>query len=57
MDALASMLDKVMNQPGETRQAMADKAIRHVRENFSKQAMCDKTLDVYREFIDRKAGG
>ena len=51
------MLDKVMNQPGETRQAMADKAIRHVRENFSKQAMCDKTLDVYREFIDRKAGG
>lgn len=57
VDALASMLEKVMNQPGEIRQAMADKAIKHVRENFSKQAMCDKTLDVYREFIDRKAGG
>ncbi len=53
--ALAETLDKILNRSADTRQAMAEKAIRHVRENFSKQAMCNKTLHVYREVLDRKA--
>jgi glycosyltransferase involved in cell wall biosynthesis len=57
VDALASKLDKVLRLSGDARKRLADKAIAHVRTNFSKQAMCDKTVDVYRELIDRKAGG
>ena len=57
VDALAETLDNVLNRPADTRQAMAKKAINHVRENFSKQAMCDKTLNVYREVLNTKAGG
>jgi len=54
---LTVMLEMVLNLSGEERQAMAKKAIAHVRENFSKQAMCDKTLNVYREVLDQKADG
>ncbi|NQV83106.1 MAG: glycosyltransferase family 4 protein [Rhodospirillales bacterium] len=57
VDVLAETLDKVLNLAGETRQKMAKKAIAHVRKNFSKQAMCDRTVEVYREILDRKAGG
>jgi glycosyltransferase involved in cell wall biosynthesis len=54
---LAVMLEMALNLPGEARKTLAKKAINHVRENFSKQAMCDKTLRVYREILDEKAGG
>ena len=54
---LAVMLEMALNLPGEARKTLAKKAINHVRENFSKQAMCDKTLSVYREVLDEKAGG
>ncbi len=57
VDVLAEVLEKVLNLSGEARQKMANKAINHVRENFSKQAMCDKTLEVYREVLELKVGG
>ncbi|MBT3306794.1 MAG: glycosyltransferase family 4 protein [Alphaproteobacteria bacterium] len=57
VDSLVGTLDKVLNLSAETRQEMAQKAIAHVRMNFSKQAMCDKTLEVYREILDGKARG
>ncbi|MBC8337831.1 MAG: glycosyltransferase family 4 protein [Rhodospirillales bacterium] len=56
-DALADTLTRVLEVPAETRHAMAGRAIKHVRENFSKQGMCDKTLGVYREVLDEKASG
>ena len=56
VEALAATLDKVLGLSREIRSALAEKAIANVRENFSKQAMCDKTLDVYREVLEQKAG-
>ena len=56
VDALATLLDQVLNLSGEDRAVLSDKAIANARENFSKQAMCDKTLDVYREILREKAG-
>ncbi len=56
VEALAATLDKVLGMSREIRSALAEKAIANVRENFSKQAMCDKTLDVYREVLEQKAG-
>lgn len=52
--ALAATLGRVLAIDAETRQALADRAIAHVRTNFSKDAMCDKTLDVYNEVLDLK---
>ena len=40
---------------GKTRAQLARKAITNVRENFSQQAMCRKTLDVYEEILQSKA--
>ncbi len=56
VDALATLLDQVLNLSGEDRAVLSDKAIANARENFSKQVMCDKTLDVYREILREKAG-
>lgn len=57
VDALAATLDKVLSLDLEARTALAEKAIANVRKNFSKQAMCNKTLDVYREILQQKASG
>ena len=38
---------KALDLTFEERQALAAKAIRNVREKFSKDVMCAKTLDVY----------
>ncbi len=57
VEVLAATLGKVLGMSRETRSALAEKAIANVRENFSKQAMCDKTLNVYREVLDQKADG
>ncbi len=57
VDALAATLDKVLSLDLDARTALAEKAIANVRKNFSKQAMCNKTLDVYREILQQKAGG
>jgi len=55
VEALAATLDKVLGMSRETRSALAEKAIANVAKNFSKQGMCDKTLDVYREVLEQKA--
>ena len=56
IDALTAALDKVLDLDQETRARLARKAIANVRENFSQQAMCRKTLDVYEEVLQSKAG-
>jgi len=50
-DALATAIETglALDSPARTRLATA--AIDHVRKNFSKTQMCDKTLDVYNEVL------
>lgn len=57
VDALAAALDKVLSLSRDDRAALSEKAIANVRENFSKQSMCAKTLAVYREILEQKADG
>jgi glycosyltransferase involved in cell wall biosynthesis len=56
VEALAEALDKVLALTQETRAQLARKAITNVVENFSTQAMCRKTLDVYKEVLKQKTG-
>lgn len=55
-EALTRALDRVLSLGRETRAQLAAKAIHNVRENFSKAAMCAKTLDVYKEILQSRAG-
>jgi glycosyltransferase involved in cell wall biosynthesis len=57
VDALATLLDQILNLSREDRAQLAEKAIANVRLNFSKQLMCDKTLEVYREILQQKVSG
>jgi glycosyltransferase involved in cell wall biosynthesis len=52
--ALARALDAALDLDVERRRAMAEVAVRHVRENFTLERMCAETLAVYREVL---AGG
>jgi glycosyltransferase involved in cell wall biosynthesis len=56
VDALAKILEKVLGFAEEERQSLSKKAIIHVTNNFSKQAMCEKTLNVYLEVLAEKTG-
>jgi glycosyltransferase involved in cell wall biosynthesis len=49
--ALAEALAHALALDPETRAALADRAIRHVRENFTRERMCSATLDVYEEVL------
>ncbi len=49
--ALAAALKKALALNVEQREDLAARAIRRVREQFTKQAMCSATLDVYREVL------
>lgn len=55
-DALAHKLDEIIDMPLEARQKIASAAIESVRENFSIQKMCDKTLAIYRGLSSMKKG-
>jgi glycosyltransferase involved in cell wall biosynthesis len=50
-DALAQALDRFLALSAEERAGMAQIAVDHVRENFTKEAMCARTMDVYREVL------
>lgn len=54
-DALALAVDIGLSLDEAARAQMAERAITHVRENFSKTKMCTKTLDVYREVLAEHA--
>jgi glycosyltransferase involved in cell wall biosynthesis len=49
--ALAGALRKALGMSESERQAFADRAVENVRKNFSKEAMCAKTLHVYEEVL------
>ena len=52
--ALAEALDRVLSMGQEARHILAAKSIANVRQNFSKDAMCSKTLDLYNEVLPLK---
>ena len=52
-DDLAAKLDAVLSMNPEDKKRMAQNAVKSVREEFSKALMCTKTLDVYREILEK----
>ena len=50
--ALAECLDKVLNMSVREREIIGHRAQESVRQNFSVEKMCERTLAVYREFSD-----
>ncbi len=48
---LAEKLDAVLDMSAAEKQKMTEKAVQSVRGEFSKDAMCAKTLDLYREIM------
>lgn len=55
VEALAAAIDHVLDLDEEARSELAAKAVENVRENFSKAAMCAKTLYVYDEVMQSMA--
>ena len=56
-DALAEAMRKVLSLSGDQRQMLADQAITHVRERFTKDKMCEATMDVYADILRVRYGG
>ncbi len=52
VDALAATIGRVLKIDEEGRKLLADKAIANVRDNFSTETMCARTLDLYNEILD-----
>ncbi len=54
VEALSSAIARVLALTQDARVALAEKAIANVHRNFSKEAMCAKTLEVYDEVLNLK---
>ena len=50
-DSMATAIEKGLNLSSEKREKMAERAMEHIRNEFSKDAMCAKTLEVYNEVL------
>ncbi len=50
-DSLATAIGKILNLSEAQRVKVAESAITHIHENYSKEIMCARTLDVYNELI------
>ncbi|MEP4460659.1 glycosyltransferase, partial [Roseibium sp.] len=50
-EALAAVLRQVLDLESKDRQALTERAAHHVGENFSVEAMCEKTLKAYRNLL------
>ncbi|MAH85567.1 MAG: glycosyl transferase [Magnetovibrio sp.] len=55
--ALTAALEKVLSLDENERSNLSRAAQNNVRENFSKQTMCEKTLDVYNTVLSEKTHG
>ena len=51
-DSLANALVWALDLPKDDRENFAKEGIKNVKENFTKQIMCDKTLSVYKELLN-----
>jgi glycosyltransferase involved in cell wall biosynthesis len=52
VDALSAALATALSMDAAKRQAMADAARQHIETHFSSDLMCQKTLKLYRRFLD-----
>ena len=52
--SLAAAMASALNQSEEERQACAERCTRYIRENFSKDQMCGRTLDIYEEVLSER---
>ena len=52
-DDLAAKLDAILSMSADDKKRIADNAVKSVRTEFSKALMCAKTLDVYREILEK----
>ena len=50
-DALAEKIAQVLSRDEASREKLAERAIGHIRENYSKDMMCARTLEVYNEVL------
>lgn len=50
--ALADALQKALTLTAEERARMAEKAVANVRARFTREMMCDRTLDIYEELLE-----
>lgn len=57
VDALSDALTEVLDLDEVARGRLSDVAIANVVENFSKQKMCSKTLEVYNEVLQAASAG
>lgn len=48
---LAEAIDWALDLPAEKKKEISDAAIKNVRDHFTKQQMCDKTIAVYKELL------
>ncbi len=48
---MAQALEEALSLDDQARQLIGQKAMAHIAESFSKNLMCDKTLDVYAEIL------
>jgi glycosyltransferase involved in cell wall biosynthesis len=56
-DALAECLRQALSLDDEQRTNLATQAVNHVQQNFTKDMMCDKTMEVYADILRTKFGG
>jgi len=52
--SLAAAMATALNQSDKDRQAFAERSSRYIRENFSKDLMCGRTLDIYEEVLSER---
>jgi glycosyltransferase involved in cell wall biosynthesis len=51
--ALADSIIQVLSQSDEEKKKVADRALAHVRKNFSVETMCERTLGVYADLLGK----
>ena len=53
-DDLANAIKWALSLSTEEREKIGAEAVKNVKEHFTKQIMCDKTISVYEEIINQK---
>ncbi len=56
-DHLAECLRQALALNNEQREQLADQAMRHIHTNFTKDKMCNDTMEVYADILRSKFGG
>ena len=49
--SLADAIDWALDLPEEEKKKISEAAVKNVKDNFTKEIMCDKTIKVYKELM------